>query len=45
MWSTRIVRLLNHHEITLSGRDQLIICLMQSEGDGQPHASLFVPVT
>ena len=40
-WMNRIRMLLNHHEITLAGGDQLIICLMQSKDDGQPHATLF----
>ncbi|MDE0447509.1 MAG: hypothetical protein OXH96_12625 [Spirochaetaceae bacterium] len=40
-WMNRIRVLLNHHEIILAGRDQLIICLMRSEDDGQPHAALF----
>lgn len=41
IWMNKIRTLLNHHEIILAGRDQLVICIMKSKDDGRPHATLF----
>jgi hypothetical protein len=40
-WEGKIRTLLNHHSILLYGGKNMIAALMQSDKDGEPHASYF----
>jgi hypothetical protein len=40
-WQSKIMRLLNHHEIQLIDRDYHLKVVMQSEKDGRVHAATF----
>lgn len=40
-WLTKIIKLLNHHNITLVDNETMVIGLMQGEKDGLPHAFEF----
>jgi hypothetical protein len=40
-WEAKIRTLLNHHSILLYGGKNMIAALMQSDKDGEPHASYF----
>jgi hypothetical protein len=41
LWSRKITRLLNHHQIQLIDSDLMIWTLMQAKSDGHVHATLF----
>ena len=41
VWLTKIVRLLNHHEITLIGGELMVVALMERDDNGLPQAVIF----
>jgi hypothetical protein len=43
-WFGKITTLLNHHTIILYGGKHMIAALMQSENNGEPHATFFAKV-
>jgi hypothetical protein len=37
-WLNKVIKLLNHHSIVLYGKGHMVVGLMHSKDDGQPHA-------
>ena len=44
-WRNRIVKLLNHHSVVLYGKGLMVVGLMQSKDDGNPHAFGFTQLS
>ena len=41
VWLTKIIRLLNHHKITLIGGELMVVALMQRADNGHPQVFFF----